>query len=178
MTKEQAYSIIEAIAEDENTTVEELLNALQQQSAERFKNTVKGLPEESAAYLNAARNERVANRKARAKAEEEKKLDEDVRRFRQIFPDVEAASIPEAVWEDMCGGIPLPYAYALYMAAGAGSKSYAEGVNAINDKAALPPVNGRADDGELTMEDVEAMSRQAVKSNFPRILRSMGKWKI
>ena len=178
MTKEQIYNILQDIADDASVSVEELVDAIVQQSQSHFEKAVSAMPEESANYVRSAKKDRAAAREARRIAEEEKRLGEDVKRFRQLFPDVDATSIPETVWQDMKGGIPLPYAYALYLVSGAGDKGYADRVNARNSEGALPPVNSYPNDGEISMEEVEAMSPEAVKKSFPRILRSMSKWKI
>ena len=86
--------------------------------------------------------------------------------------------IPETVFADMQKGIPLVYAYAYYLAAGDGESRYAEDVNKQNARMAMPPVNEADENGELTMDEVEAMPPAAVKKNYPRILKSIGKWRL
>lgn len=178
MIKDSIYYAICDIAEDLGVTAEELVLALKGQNDEMFEKALSSLPEGSAIYVKSARNDRQLARDRHRREEEQARLSRDVKRFRELFPQVEAAGIPDAVWQDMTGGIPLPYAYALYIAAGNGKNEYAKEVNARNGFGALPPVNAHGENDELTMEEVEAMSPEAVKNSFPRILRSIGKWKM
>ncbi len=178
MTKEQIYDILEDVAADAGTDVEGFIQLLQKQRDEFFANKAKGLPKEAAEYVNSARTEKSAARRAAREEQRKAKLDRDVKRFRELFPQVKSEGIPDTVWADMNGGIPLPYAYALYVATTEGDKTYADAVNAKNSETAPPPVNPYDGEGELTMEQVEAMSPEAVKKSFPQILRSLGKWKI
>lgn len=178
MTKEQIYNIIEDIAADANMDVESFVNSLQKQRNDFFAKKAASMPKDAAAYVNAAREEKTALREAQRKEAQKAKLAEEIKLFRELFPDVKSDTIPESVWKDMGGGIPLPYAYALFTAINQGKQSYAEGVNAKNGGMAPPPVGSNDEEGELTMEQVEAMSPEAVKKSFPRILRSLGKWKI
>lgn len=178
MTKEQIYNAICDIAEDAGSTPEELIKALEEQNNAMFEESMGTLPEEAASYIKAAKGEKSTARNERRKAEKEKELSEQIKQFRSLFPDVAAEDIPESVWADMEKGIPLPHAYAFAMLNGGKEKDYAEGVNARNTKGAPPPVGESGEDGEISMEEVEAMSPKAVKKNFGRILRSIGKWKL
>ena len=178
MTKEQIYEIIEDLAADANTSVEGFLKTLMNERAAFFARKTAEMPKDAASYVAAARKEALDARSAKRKDARKAKLAEEVKRFKQLFPNVKSDSIPDSVWKDMTGGIPLPYAYALYLAATQGNKSYADSVNAKNNGTAPPPVNGREEEGELTMEQVEAMSPEAIKKSFPKILRSLSKWKI
>ena len=143
-----------------------------------FAKKTAGMPKSTAAYVNAARKEALDARAAKRKEAQKAALAEQIQKFRKVFPDVKSDGIPQEVWDDIKDGIPLPYAYALYLAATQGNKKYAEGINAKNNGMAPPPVNAHDDEGELTMEQVEAMSPEAIKRSFPKILRSLNKWKI
>lgn len=178
MTKEQIYNAVCDIAEDAGVSTDELISALTEQSATMFEENLNAMPAELADYVKSARTEKAALRQSRRQKEDEQRLAEEVRRFCKAFPNVDANSIPEAVWADMEKGIPLAYAYAMHTLCGENSTNYANSVNARNTDNALPPVAEGANEGEYSMEDVEAMSPAAVKKNFSRILRSMGKWKI
>lgn len=178
MTKEQIYNAICDIAEDVGISPEELIAALEEQNSALFEQKLGGLPSEAANYVKAARGEKSAARAERRKAEKEGVLSEDVKQFRALFPDVAAEDIPETVWADMEKGIPLAYAYALYSLTEGKNSIYAEGVNKRNNQVSPPPMGEGTDEGELSMEEVEAMSPKAIKNNFSRILRSIGKWKL
>ncbi len=178
MTKEQIYEAICDIAEDAGVSPEELIRALEEQNGAKLEQSLEALPEDAASLVKNARNEKAALRAERRKEEKDGLLNEEIKRFRKLFPDVEAESIPESVWADMEKGIPLSYAYALYAVTDGDKARYAEGINARNTEASPPPLGENADEGEISMEEVEAMSPSAVKKNFGRILRSIGKWKI
>lgn len=178
MTKEQSYNILCDIAEDAGVSIEELLTALQSQSNERFSNSMADMPEQAAQYVKNAREERIRAREIQRKAESEKALDGDIKLFRKLFPDIKAENIPDSVWADTEKGIPLPYAYALFIITEYNMGSYANEVNGKNLEGAMPGVEGTESGGEYSMSEVESMSPAAVKKNFPAILRSISKWKI
>ncbi len=178
MTKEQIYEAICDIAEDAGVTPEELIRALEEQSGAKFEESIGTLPEDAAKLVKNARDEKALQRAERRKAEKDGILNEEIKRFRKLFPDVAAESIPDSVWADMEKGIPLSYAYALYVLTDGDKNRYAKGVNERNTEASPPPLGENADESEISMEEVEAMSPSAVKKNFSRILRSIGKWKI
>lgn len=178
MTKEQIYNAICDVAEDVGVSPEELITALEEQNSALFEQSLGKLPSEAAGYVKAARGEKSAARAERRKAEKEGQLTEEVKQFRQMFPDVAAEDIPETVWADMERGIPLSYAFAFFVLTDGKNNTYADGINTRNNEASPPPVGEGSDEGELSMEEVEAMSPKAVKNNFSRILRSIGKWKL
>lgn len=178
MTKEQIYNAICDVAEEAGVSPEELVAALEEQNRTLFEQKLGGMPTEAAEYIKTARNEKSAARAERRKTEKEGALTEEVKTFRRLFPDVTAEDIPETVWADMEKGIPLAYAFAYHSLAEGKNGTYADSVNARNTETSPPPVGERADEGEISMEEVEAMSPRAVKSNFSRILRSIGKWKL
>lgn len=178
MTKEQIYNAVCDMAEDASVSPEQLIEALLSENEDLFEKGLGELSDEARDYVKKARSEKAATRESKRKSDRESRLSEDIRRFRTLFPEVKAEDIPECVWADMEGGIPLPYAYALYVLAGDGDRAYAETVNERNGKKAPPPVTEGADEGEISMEEVANMSSAAVKKNFPKILRSIAKWKL
>ncbi len=178
MTKEQIYNIFCDIAEDMDVKPEELIIALKCQNDARFDNSLAEMPEETAKYVKNARDDKIRTRESRRKAESEKLLDEDIKVFRRVFPNVKAEDIPENVWADAEKGIPLPYAYAFHVMSEESYNYYADMVNGKNSEGAIPPVEGTDGSGEFSADEVEGMSTAAVKKNFPAILRSITKWKI
>lgn len=178
MTKEQIYNAICDIAEDAGVSPEELIAALEEQNGVLLEQKLGTLPAEAADYIKAAKNEKNAARAERRKAEKEGVLAEEVKQFRTLFPDVAAEDIPETVWADMEKGIPLAYSYAFYALTEGKNSAYAGDVNRRNTEVSPPPMGEGTDEGELSMEEVEAMSPRAIKNNFSRILRSIGKWKL
>ena len=178
MTKEQIYNTVCDLAEDIGVSAEELVSALVQQNKAKFEESLSAMPADTAEYVKTARDEKAAAREGRRQAEAEGRLSEEIQKFRKAFPDVAADDIPQSVWEDMSNGIPLTYAYAMFLQTNGKDSDYATAVNDRNSEGATPPVSEGADEGELSIEAVESMSPAAVKSNFPRILRSIGKWKF
>ena len=178
MTKDEIYNAVCDIADDAGVEPAALIAALTQQNEDLFGQSLSALPETHSGYVKSARDGRRAERERKRKAESESVLAGDIKRFRELFPEVGADEIPDSVWSDTQNGIPLPYAFALYTVAGGAEKSYADKVNARNGEGAVPPVSDGASDGEISMEEVEAMSPAAVKNNFSRILKSIGKWRI
>lgn len=178
MTKEDIYEALCDIAEEMLTTPEELLAFLAAQSEQIGQKQSEALPPEVSGYLKTAKAEKKQYRADRKAAEEEKGLQEQIKAFKAVYPEVSAAEIPEKVFADMRSGIPLVYAYAYYLAAGDDESRYAKDVNEQNARMAMPPVNEADENGELTMDEVEAMPPEAVKKNYPRILKSIGKWRI
>lgn len=178
MTKEQIYNAVCDMAEDAGISPEELITALINENEAMFEKNLGELNDSAASYIKTARAEKAAMRENRRKEEKDSVLAEDIKQFRALFPNVDAGDIPDSVWADMEKGIPLAHAYALYALAGEQDNAYAMTVNDRNDRAALPAVSEGADEGELSMDEVSNMSTAAVKKNFPKILRSISKWKL
>lgn len=178
MTKEQIYNAVCDMAEDAGVSPDELISALLSENEAVFEKSLGDLNESALGFVKAARAEKSAARQTRREEEKDMELSESVKRFRKLFPAVEADTIPQSVWEDMERGIPLEYAYAFFVLNGESDNSYANEVNERNGKTALPAVAEGADEGELSMEEVGNMSAASVKKNFPRIMRSISKWKL
>ena len=95
--------------------------------------------------------------------------------FRALYPDVREDSIPDAVWEETRGGLPLEAAYALYERRETVRRAAAEAVNKKNADGAW----GRADtetDGFLSPDEVRKMTPAEVRANLARITASMKHW--
>ncbi len=178
MTKEQIYNAISDMAEDAGISTESLISALMNENEAIFERSLGDLNDAATHYVRAARAEKAARRESERQAERDNALSAEIKRFCTVFPGVDAESIPESVWADVERGIPLAYAYALFAAENSGGNAYAEEVNERNSKYAVPAFVEGADEGEISMDEVDGMSASAVKKNFPRILRSISKWKI
>lgn len=178
MTKEQIYNAVCDMAEDAGISPDELINALLNENEAIFEKSLGELSDSALSLVKAARTERADARQMRRDAEKDGELAESVKQFRTLFPNVEAEAIPQSVWGDMEKGIPLAYAYAFFVLNGESNGSYADEINERNSRTALPAVAEGTEDGELSMEEVGNMSAASVKKNFPRILRSISKWKL
>ena len=137
-----------------------------------------GLPEEIAEELKNARDYKKEKRANDRKEAEKEKTDEDIKLFRSIFPDADADSIPDRVWEDVADGIPLPYAYALFVASEQELTGYAENVNEKNSESGAGIGNDGNTEPAYTREQVEKMSGTDVKKNYKGILKAMKNWKF
>ena len=99
----------------------------------------------------------------------------DYAEFRALFPAVPLASLPDAVWEDVRRGIPLPAAVALSERRRALTEQAAEAANSANRERACGNVRGETA-GYLSARDVRAMSPEEVREHYEQILRSMPRW--
>ncbi len=96
--------------------------------------------------------------------------------FHTLFPEVNASSIPESIWEQVKNGIPLAASYALYEKKCILAREHAERVNLRNAKK-TPGAAGKNTPSEyFSPDEVRAMSQAEVRSNYQKILESMKKW--
>ncbi len=95
--------------------------------------------------------------------------------FRALYPEVAEGDIPDAVWEEVRGGLALEAAYALWERRERLRRDAAEVANRKNAGGSW----GRADAaGEefLSPDEVRGMSPREVRENYSRILESMRHW--
>ncbi|MBO4277696.1 MAG: hypothetical protein J5925_04810 [Clostridia bacterium] len=137
-----------------------------------------GLPDEIAAELAEARELKKKERAAAKKAESENAAAAEIKRFREIFPGVNAEDIPEEVWEDVAAGADLPHAYAFYRIRGEGEKTYADEVNRRNSEKGAAAAGDGATEPAYTKDDVEKMSGGEVRKNYKNIVRAMKNWRF
>ncbi len=137
-----------------------------------------GLPEEVVAELNYARDlKREQRNQARLKqAEEETRA--DIKRFREVFPDVDPDSIPDTVWEEVSGGCSLAHAFALFWAMQEGLKRHAEDVNTRNSERGAIATSDGSTEPSFTKEQVEKMNGKDIRNNYKGIIRAMKGWKF
>jgi hypothetical protein len=139
---------------------------------------LEGVPQEVADQLYAARDDKKELRKRdRMKKSEEEGLAE-IRLFREIFPQIAPADIPEEVWIEVGNGVSLPHAYALYMVKQETLDKYANDVNHRNSQSGAVVGGDGATEPIFSKEQVEKMSGKDVKSNYKNILKAMKNWKL
>ena len=139
---------------------------------------VDGLPEEVVNELTAAREDKKARRADERIRREQESAREEIKRFREFFPEIKADDIPEAVWADVENGIPLCYAYALYITQENNATTRASEVNERNGLASLAAASDGVTEPVFTKEAVEKMSDSDVKRNYKSILRAMKSWRV
>lgn len=126
--------------------------------------------EEMLKELKALREELLEKRKAF------EKMSRDISEFEELFPEKNVNEIPDSVWESVKTGIPLAAAYALYERKNAIRRDTAESTNVENRSRTTGSIGRDTTDSFYTPDEVKAMSRAEVKSNYSKILESMKKW--
>ena len=116
----------------------------------------------------------------RAELEETKSLHarmaNELGEFHALFPDVNTASIPESIWEQVKNGIPLAASYALYEKKCNLRRQHAEEINLHNAKH-TPGAAGKNTPAEyFSPDEVRRMSQSEVRSNYQKIMESVKTW--
>ena len=173
LTKEQVYEAVSDLAGDAGMTADAYIASLLRQAEEEQVRKTDGLDVDLAAELNESRQLRRDSRRREREALRKSEMEEDIRRFKEYFPDITAADIPEEVWAEVAQGVSLTHAYALYRA-----DAKARSLNRVNAERSAPLGTEGDPTDALTQEQVENMSPQAVKKNYNRILASMRNWRL
>ena len=178
LTKEQVYEAVSDLAGDAGMTADAYIASLLRQAEEEQVRKTDGLDVDLAAELNESRQLRRDSRRREREALRKSEMEEDIRRFKEYFPDITAADIPEEVWAEVAQGVSLTHAYALYGAAAGAADAKARSLNRVNAERSAPLGTEGDPTDALTQEQVENMSPQAVKKNYNRILASMRNWRL
>lgn len=177
ITNDYILDTIYDLADEKDMRIDDFMEELCEHYGSGEK-SLEGLPEEIASELRNARASKKEKRRNDREEADRKKADEDIKLFRKIFPDADADSIPENVWKDVSDGIPLPYAYALFVASENELSEYAENINEKNSGYGAKIGNDGNTEPVYTKEQVEKMSGNDVKKNYKGILRAMKSWKF
>ncbi len=137
-----------------------------------------GLPDEVVNELNAARESKKEQKRLQRAEKSEQAMGEDIRRFRELFPDVQSDDIPESVWEEVQNGVSLVHAYALYQMTESRLDARAASVNERNGNISAAATANGSTEPSFTKEQVERMSGKDVKSNYKSILKAMKNWRF
>lgn len=137
-----------------------------------------GLPEDVAAELHKARDNKKQMRRQSRIEKSKKETTAEIKRFRELFPDVSSEDIPDEVWEDVANGASLSHAYALYLVSQENLNRHAEDVNTRNSKRGAYASSDGATEPVFTKEQVEKMSEKDIKSNYKGILKAMKNWRF
>ena len=170
MERDYVYSLICELAEQAGLDARDYVDQLY---AENGLNYSDSLPSEIVDELLELRKTR---REEKSKTKENERLDEDIKEFRELFPEVNAQSIPDEVWEKVGNGMSLTAAYAIYQRRMDILGKRAEDINESLEKTTpigLPEGDG---DGYLSSGEVENMSPSEIKKNYKKILLSLKKW--
>lgn len=177
INNEQILDTIYDLADSAGLRIDEFLERVEEEFGEQLP-SLDGLPEEIANELSAARESKKEMRKQSRQKKSEEDANAEIKRFREIFPEVAAEDIPDSVWEDVSNGASLAHAYALYLVSEDELRRHAEDVNDRNSKRGAAANSDGSTEPVFTKEQVEKMSGKDVKNNYKGILKAMKNWKI
>lgn len=104
------------------------------------------------------------------------RLGKESREFAALYPDVDMASLPDTIWEEVGRGIPLAAAYALSERRRQLATEEANRSNRENRLRSAGAVIHRETD-YFSPEEVRAMTQSEVRANYEVIKRSMQSWR-
>jgi hypothetical protein len=104
------------------------------------------------------------------------RLDAEWQEFCALYPDVEAETVPDTVWEKVKQGLPLAAAYALHERRRLCRERAAEEVNRENARRSSGSMRTAGEEEFYSPEEVRAMGAREVRSKYGRILESMKRW--
>lgn len=140
--------------------------------------SLEGLPEEIAKELSEARENKKASRRQERIKKSEAEAEAEIKRFREIFPEISAEDIPDEVWTDVENGATLSHAYALYAITQEQLNRRAEDINSRNRSRGASASSDGSTEPVFTKEQVEKMSGSDIKNNYKGILKAMKNWKF
>ena len=104
------------------------------------------------------------------------RMSAEIGEFSELFPSVPLSSIPDSVWQSVKGGVPLAASYALYEKKTSIMLDDAKRANEKNSARSTGPMGTEASSDFFSPDEVRAMSRDEVRSNYKKIMDSMKKW--
>lgn len=170
MERDYVYSLICELAQQAGLDVRDYADQLY---AERSLDYADTLPSE---IVDEILESRKNKREEKSKIIEQEKLDEDIKLFRELFPNVNADAIPNEVWENVGSGMTLTAAYAIFQRKMDILGEHAENINA--ELANKAPIGLPENDGDsfVSSGEVENMTPAEIKKNYKKILLSLKKW--
>lgn len=170
MERDYVYSLICELAEQAGLDVRDFADQLY---AERSLNYTDELPSEIVDELLESRR---SKREEKSREKENEKLGEDIKCFRELFPDVSADAIPDEVWGSVGEGMTLSGAYAIYQRKMDILGKRAEVINAELERSTPIGLAENDSDSFVSSGEVENMSPSEIKKNYKKILLSLKKW--
>lgn len=177
INNEQILDTIYDLADMNGIRIDEFIDRIEEEFGEQLPD-LDGIPEEIAEELKSARASKKEMRKQSRIKKGESEAEEDIKAFRELFPEVNSDDIPEEVWEDVANGNSLSHAYSLYLVKNDLLKKHAEGINERNSKKGATVASDGSTEPVFTKEQVEKMSGKDVKSNYKGILKAMKNWRF
>ena len=108
--------------------------------------------------------------------EENERNSTEKKELRELFPDADPENLPDSVAEQYKNGVPLAAAYALYEHIKKVERMRAEEQSRKNARLFHGELGNNTQSTYYTADEVRAMSRDQVKSNFSSIIDSMRHW--
>ena len=176
INNEQILDIIYDLADGAGLRIDEFLERVEEEFGEQPIST-DGLPTEIVNELAEARETKKQQRRNARLQKSNEEMGAEIKRFRELFPDVSADTIPDEVWDDVQSGATLSHAYALYLASTNALARYADDVNKRNSSVGAYASSEGSTEPVFTKEQVEKMSNKDIKNNYKGILRAMKNWK-
>ncbi len=177
INNEEILDRIYDLADSAGMRINDFMTKLEEDYGEKLPD-LDGLPTEIAEELAGARIAKKEQKKQERIKQNEADAEEEIKKFREIFPDVAAEDIPDEVWEDVANGTSLSAAYALYKISEENLNKYAEDINNKNSRRGAKAVSDGSTEPVFTKELVEKMSDKDVKSNYKGILSAMKNWRF
>lgn len=178
INNEQILDRIYDLADSLGMRIDDFIMKLEDDYGEENLPQFEGLPEEIEAALKDAKQIKKEQRKQARLQKDQEEIEAEIKKFREIFPDVAADDIPDEVWADVENGATLSQAYALYKAASESLDRYAKGINDRNARMGAKAVSDGSTEPVFTKELVEKMSDKEIKNNYKGILKSMKNWRF
>lgn len=177
INNEQILDTVYDLADAAGMRIDEFLETLEERFGEETP-LPDGIPEEIADELYAARASKKEERRKKRVAKSSEEAAEEIKRFREVFPEVAAESIPDEVWEDVAAGATLAHAYALYSVENELLNRHASGINMRNSQKSAAASSDGSTEPVFTREQVEKMDGKDIKNNYKGILRAMKSWRF
>ena len=177
INNEEILDRIYDLADAKGIKINDFMIMLEEDYGDSLPNT-EGLPQEITDELISGRESKKEMRKQARIQKDQQEAAEDIKKFRELFPDVSAEDIPESVWEEVSRGESLVSAYALYKITEENLNRRAEDVNTRNSRMGAKAVSEGSTEPVFTKEAVEKMNSNEVKKNYKNILNSMKNWRI
>lgn len=177
INNEQILDTIYDLASTNGMKINDFMERLEEDFGEKMPQ-IQGLPQEIAHELEEARKSKKEMRRKERQSKSEKEAAEDIKRFRELFPDVSAESIPDIVWDEVAKGESLVNAYAVYVVTQNNLNGIADQVNQRNENRSAKAVSDGSTEPVFSKEAVEKMTGKDVKSNYKGIIKSMKNWRF
>ncbi len=103
------------------------------------------------------------------------RIESEITEFSEMFPDISLSKIPDEIWAEVKGGLPLSAAYARHERKRALSEMHTAQINNAARENSSGSLGNRTE-YYYSPEEVRKMSASEVKKNYSHIIDSMKRW--